>query len=381
LAPPRIDFLFFDAGGGHRSAATALEVIITQQQRPWDVRLVDMNDVMAKTDIFKKLTGYGLEDIYNLALERGWTWGSTHLLKLMQWFIRMFHAQEVRLIEQFWRSNPPDAVVSVIPHFNRAIFEALRKVTATAPYVTIITDFADYPPNFWIVPGQRQYIISGTKKGVDQALAMGHPKDRVFGTSGMILRPSFYDVPSIDRSAERRILGLDPALPTGLILFGGFGAPVMERIVESLQGMAGRLQLILMCGHNEKLAEKLKSHRGNLRLHVEGFTREVPRFMQMSDFMVGKPGPGSVSEAIHMGLPVIVERNSWTMPQERYNAEWLEEHGVGFVLSTFRDIRGAIDKLLTPGELEKYRQRAAQIQNRAIFEIPDLLQQVLERGA
>ena len=73
MAHPRLDFLFFDAGGGHRAAATALEAILAQQQRPWQVRLVDLNDVLVKTDAFKKLTGYGLEDIYNLILERGWT--------------------------------------------------------------------------------------------------------------------------------------------------------------------------------------------------------------------------------------------------------------------------------------------------------------------
>ena len=65
-------------------------------------------------------------------------------------------------------------------------------------------------------------------------------------------------------------------------------------------------------------------------MHVEGFTREVPRFMRLADFFIGKPGPGSISEAVAMGLPVIIERNHWTLPQERYNAEWVRSRAWEF---------------------------------------------------
>ena len=65
--------MFFDAGGGHRAAATALKQVIENQQRPWDIRLIDVQDVLDELDIFRKLTGLRLEDIYNVLLEkRGW---------------------------------------------------------------------------------------------------------------------------------------------------------------------------------------------------------------------------------------------------------------------------------------------------------------------
>ena len=62
--------------------------------------------------------------------------------------------------------------------------------------------------------------------------------------------------------------------------------------------------------------------------------------MHLADFFIGKPGPGSISEAIAMKLPVIVERNAWTLPQERYNADWVLEQGAGFVLPNFRAREG-----------------------------------------
>ena len=65
--------------------------------------------------------------------------------------------------------------------------------------------------------------------------------------------------------------------------------------------------------------------------------------MSLADFFIGKPGPGSISEAVAMRLPVIVERNIWTLPQERYNADWVLERKAGLVLPNFRGIRGAVE--------------------------------------
>ncbi len=78
-----------------------------------------------------------------------------------------------------------------------------------------------------------------------------------------------------------------------------------------------------------------------------------------------------------MKLPVIVERNAWTLPQERYNADWVLEQGVGLVVRSFREIAGAARTMLEPANLERFRARAASLDNRAVFEIPDILDRVL----
>jgi len=116
---PRIQFLFFDAGGGHRAAATALQQVITTQNRPWEVQLVDLQDVLDELDVFRKLTGLRLEEIYNQVLAKGWTLGSTQLLPLMHGVIRIYHRAQVRVLTRFWTENRPDLVVSVVPDFNR----------------------------------------------------------------------------------------------------------------------------------------------------------------------------------------------------------------------------------------------------------------------
>ena len=64
----KIDFIFFDAGGGHRSAATALKSVIDLQNRPWNIRLVNLQVILDELDVFRKVTGIRLEDLYNKSL-------------------------------------------------------------------------------------------------------------------------------------------------------------------------------------------------------------------------------------------------------------------------------------------------------------------------
>jgi len=375
----KIDFVLFDAGGGHRSAATALKTVIEGQRRRWEIRLVNLQEILEPIDALRKLSGVRTQDGYNLMLEKGLTLGAAQMLRLMHAGIRSRHRSEVRLLQEFWRKSHPDMVVSLVSHFNRALCDAIRAVNPAAPFVTVLTDLADYPPHFWI-ERQDQHVICGTERAVQQALALGLPSERVVQTSGMILHPHFYAPVKADRAAERRRLGLEADLSTGLVLFGGHGSKAMLDIARRLQSVKRDLQLIFICGHNAKLAAKLRAMESRLPVLVEEFTNEIPYYMHLSDFFIGKPGPGSISEALVMNLPVIVACNARTLPQERYNADWIRQNNVGVVVPSFRRIAGAVEQLLEPCNFESYRASAAAIKIRAVFEIPEILQSILEEA-
>jgi hypothetical protein len=374
----RIDFLFFDAGGGHRSAANALSLAIERSGRPWEIRLVNLQEVLDPLDIFRKYFGLRLQDVYNLLLKKGWTLGSAQLLRGMHLLIRLYHPKQVRLLERFWEGRDSDLVVSLVPNLDRALAESVRRALPGVPFATILTDLADYPPHFWI-ERESDHLICGSARAVEQARALGHQDDHIFRASGMILHPRYYEPVEADREAERRRLGLTPEFPTALVLFGGQGASVMLEIAERLDRSGLALQLILICGRNRRLQEKLRARKFRIPCFVEGFTAEVPYYMHLSDFFIGKPGPGCISEALAMKLPVIVERNAWTLPQERYNADWVVQQGVGMVLPNFRGIAGAVGELLAPDNFARYRARAAAIENRAVFEIPEFLERIMQR--
>ena len=374
----RLEFGFFDAGGGHRAAATALKMAIEGQQRPWQVELANLQEILDPLDILKRLTRIRIQDLYNSMLRNGWTLGSPQLLKVLQLVVKINHRGGVRLLEEYWRKVQPDMLVSFVPHFNRIMYESFGHVFPGRPFVTILTDLADYPPHFWIERGQSQYFICGSDRAVAQAKSLGHPESHIFRASGMILHPRFYEPQTEDRAAGRQRLGLRPELPTGLVLFGGYGSHEIREIAERLDSSKLELQLILICGKNAKLAEALRARKWRIPVFVEGFTARVSEYMHLSDFFMGKPGPGSVSEALLMHLPVIVACNSWTLPQERYNADYIVEKQVGVVLRSFRDIEPAAAQLIEPSALARYRSNTVALKNEAVFEIPAFLEKIFE---
>ena len=364
-----IDLIYFNAGGGHRSAALALQEVCRTQGRPWNVRLINLFEVLDPDGSFRRLTGFAPEDLYNLRLRRGWTMGLTTELKILQGMIRMSHASLVQRLERHWKSGRPDLVVSLVPNFIRPIYDSLRPAFGDVRFMTVMTDLADNPPNFWIEPGLNQRIVCGTPRAFQQACDAGYPPSQVTLVSGMILRPSFYRDGQLDRTGELRKLGLDPERPTGLVGFGGHGSSQMLKVAKSLE----EVQLILLCGHNEVLARHLSAQKVKARHVVIGFTPDIERYMAISDFFIGKPGPGSLSEAVHMRLPVITFKNAWTMPQERYNTTWVKENNLGIVVSSLRDVQRATTELLA--NLPTFHEATEKIRNRAVFEVVDILAQ------
>jgi 1,2-diacylglycerol 3-beta-galactosyltransferase len=369
---PTVEIVFFDAGGGHRSAALALKEAIALQHRPWDLRLTNLQDILDPLDYLLRSTGVRCQDVYNWSLRRGWTSAASHVVPAMHGMIRLLLPRQVALLRSHWRATAPDLVVSVVPHFNRALFESLRQELPAVKLVTILTDIADYPPHFWFEL-QDQHYICGSDKATRQARTMGIALSNIWRVSGMIVHPRFYAAARLDRQRERQRLGLKPEVPTGLVLFGGYGSAVMLDIVRRLDQSDIDTQLIVLCGRNRRLASELISLKKRKPCVIQGFTEEVAYHMRLSDYFIGKPGPGSISEALAMRLPVIVERSAHTMIQERFNTEWVEENEVGIVVRSFSKVAAAVRSILSPSRYRRLTARIDRMNNQAVFEVVEIL--------
>ena len=168
----KLTIVFHHAGGGHRSAAEALKATLSSQEHPWEVSVLDIQELLDPLDVVRRATGLRIQDTYNVILRKGWTRFTPQLLVVLQGTIRLYHSSIVKLLRNNWAEHPADLVLSVIPHFNREIAESLpaggRKTSGTGtPFVTLITDLADYPPHFWIEP-ESEYIIVGTERARQQ---------------------------------------------------------------------------------------------------------------------------------------------------------------------------------------------------------------------
>jgi len=186
----KLTIVFFDAGGGHRNAAEALKSTLEAHPGRWNVQLLNLQEQLDSIDVIRRATGIRIQEGYNLILRKGWTRPTPQLLVLLRGLVRLYHGRVVSVLETYWRQNPTDLVLSVIPLFNRALAESICRATPQTAFATLLTDLADCPPHFWIEP-ESEFLICGTERAEQQALETGHARHRVFRTSGMILKPKF----------------------------------------------------------------------------------------------------------------------------------------------------------------------------------------------
>jgi len=379
---PEVVLFILDAGGGHRSAANALVAAAERQGCPWRFRVVSLQQVLAPLDFGRRLTGRPSEQTYNAMVRRRQTLFLVPLLRAFQWLIRLRRTTLCDLLAAHLRERPPRLVISLIPNFNGVIRDAVRQCLPGTPFFVLLTDFADFPPRFWIEPGVDRVIV-GSERAAAQAREAGLLPERITRTSGMVLHPRFYPRPGAEvRARVRGELGLDGSAFVVLILFGGKGSPEIHPLSEALLHEPGAGSVIAICGDNPsfyRALEEVESRTGG-RLHRVGFTDHVSEYLSASDVLVTKPGPGSLAEAFHQQVPMVVACNAHTIPQERYNARIVQEGGLGVAVRRWREIPAAVTALRgDPEQLDGCRRRLAALPaNRAVFEVLDLIERTLE---
>jgi 1,2-diacylglycerol 3-beta-galactosyltransferase len=260
------------------------------------------------------------------------------------------------------------------------IRDALRAAHPGVPFLVLLTDFADFPPRFWIVPGLDRVIV-GSEEASRQARALGIPPERVSRTSGMVLHPRFYPRAGGEaRTRLRAALGLLPDDFVVLVLLGGKGSPELRPLCERLLAASPHWRVVAICGDNPALYAALgrvEAVAGG-RLRRIGFTDRVSDQMAACDVLITKPGPGTLSEAFHLRVPTVVTRDT-RIPQERYNVRLVEEHGLGLTVPDWRAAPAAVARLAAEGELRAAVQRrlAALPENRAVYEALEIVQSEL----
>ena len=106
---------------------------IRAQERPWEVRLTNLQELLDEIDILRKYAGIRIQDFYNQMLRTGWTLGQPATDAGAATGHSDLHRPTVQLLEKHWKETQPDMVVSFVPHFNRALGESLRHVFPGAP--------------------------------------------------------------------------------------------------------------------------------------------------------------------------------------------------------------------------------------------------------
>jgi UDP-N-acetylglucosamine:LPS N-acetylglucosamine transferase len=255
-------------------------------------------------------------------------------------------------LEKTFRDVKPDMIISVFGVVNYSAVQLLKKMGwyGKVPYVIWCTDLTKYFLRNWAVP-DADLTIALHPQAKEQLIEYGVPEHKIRVLSGLPVYKSFLNKRS--KFEARQELGLDPTKFTVLISMGGVAVGATYVFTRQLAESGEQLQVIAVCGRNERLKvrmEKLAS-KVDIPVKVFGFTDQMPLLMDAADIVVAKPGPGTIAEAIAKELPLLIDASHEPMAQEKGNLEMVVRQQLGLKIEKATPLIDQVRKLMGNEEL------------------------------
>lgn len=329
----RILVLSSDTGGGHRASAQALRCAL-EKLHPGHV---DINIVDFWVDLAEgPFSNFPKQ--YTFLAKHPWMWKLTYEITRFplgraatESFFSVFGHKNIR--KAFLRYQP-DLILSVHPLVNTLSQGVLRDMERqteipSPPYVTVVTDLGGAHPTWFHRRTDMIYIPSDGVRTTASRVGISSDRLRMLG---LPVRPDFWDAPPPKRELRQR-LGMRVDGPAVLAVGGGDGVGGLRAIVTALAtDLPARLgdtptQLVVICGKNERLRSWLADRQWRIPLIALGYVSNMSDWMAACDILCTKAGPGTISEGLIRGLPIVI--TGFLPGQEEANVKYVVDNGVG----------------------------------------------------
>jgi 1,2-diacylglycerol 3-beta-galactosyltransferase len=350
--PRDILCLSSDTGGGHRSAAQAITEAL-QYLYP-DTYRVEMVDALLN---YSPFPFNRMVYLYRPLVDEGvhlwkWMWKSTAGRRRTNILLLLAYPYVRGRIRSLFRRPEPDAVLSVHPVFQHIPMHVVRRLGWRAPFISVVTDPVSVHP-VWLYHRVDLCLVA-TEEARQRALRAGIPAERV-RVAGMPVSLKFAQEVD-DKLTLRGRLGLEVGRPTVLLVGGGEGMGPLFEIARAVARARPPAQLCIVAGRNEALRRKLETVSWEIPTRVFGFITNMPEVMGACDLIITKAGPGTVAEALVMGLPIVL--SGFIPGQEEGNVRWVVQNGVGVLAQRPSAIAETVRRWLE-GDTDQLTQMAA----------------------
>lgn len=315
----KVLFLFSDTGGGHRSAAEAIIEALEQ----------DHADAIESkmVDVFKDYAPRPLDrmpDLYPDMVRYPQLWGLGYKLSdgpQAAFLDYAFWPYVRRATKRLVQEQEADCIVSVHPLVNTPYIRASGD--RRPPFITVVTDLVT-AHTLWYHP-KADLCIVPTEQAAQRAYESGLRDDKVH-VIGLPVSRRFCE-PEGDQETLKQALGWPHDRPVVLLVGGGEGMGPLEETAERISHLEQNFTLAVIAGRNQALKEKLDAHSWPLPAFIYGFERRIPEMMWAASLLVTKAGPGTITEAINAGIPMVLY--SHLPGQESGNIGYVVDAGVG----------------------------------------------------
>ena len=373
----RILILMSDTGGGHRASAQALKAGFDERYPGrFAIEIIDVITDYLPWPLNQMPKAYPF-----LSNDAPWLWkllygNQTH--GLSRTLSQVGSRLAVGRISQAFEQHAPDLIISVHPLMQVVSFLAMAQMQRRIPYVTVVTDLTTAHP-LWFHP-QVDAVYVASDNTYAMAEHAGLPADRIH-LLGLPIRPAFAQPPR-PRPELRAALGMAQDEPAVLLIGGGEGIGPVEEIARRCNralGEGGAGQIVVVCGRNKAMQERLAALDWAIPAAINGFVDNMQEWMAACDCIVTKAGPGTIAEALICGLPIIL--SGFIPGQEEGNVPYVVDNGVGAYIEEPAEIAATVARWFGPQRdaLSDMSERARSLGHpQATFDIVNSIVGVLE---
>ena len=320
-------------GDGHNAAARNVRDALEQTSSDVEVTVADLYERS-----YKKLNTIAKKAYLGAVRYAPQLWGGFFkLLDHAPWLadgrgLVGMHRSLVQLLEE----TQPDCVVSTYPAYG-SLIQALYRDHCERPFrfITIITD-ARSVHSLWYRAGSDRFVVcdEATAEGLRNA---GVEKESIaalgFPVSPLFAAPPA-DLPT--RPTYGQMLRVLYVINTGKKKCG--------KAIDRLLAIPNVELTVTVGRYSElkaKLARRAREHDG--RLHLLGWTNQMPQLLMRSHVVIGKAGGAAVQEAIAAKCPMII--NQVIPGQEEGNANIIRDANIGVVVDGRKEVARWVERL------------------------------------
>lgn len=236
----------------------------------------------------------------------------------------------------------PDVIVNTFPSTGGVVSILKEEMGLNVPCVTIITDY-DFHSQ-WVHRNMDLYCVAtpDIKRNMQR---LGIESARIIST-GIPIRRRFFLPFSPDRVREAH--SLKPTSPTVLVMAGAYGVlPDVRGICRILAAFSPHLQVAVVCGRNARLHRQLADTYGSHpSFRIFSYMENIQELMGIADLIITKAGCLTITEALHMHLPILIYR---PVPgQETKNTEFLLNRKVARTATSLPELETVLEQLFSP---------------------------------
>ena len=266
------------------------------------------------------------------------------------------HRHNSPKLQKLFDTFKPDVVVCSQAFPCGMVADFKKSFNYNVPLMGILTDYA--PHSYWIYDTVNYYIVP--HEDVKERLIHKGVEASKIRPCGIPIDPRFSVKHDRVELAKQFDLSIDK--PIILSMGGGQGLGPINKVVTAFKKMRLDSQLIVVCGTNTKLYEKLMNKVKNIKKKaaIFQFISSIDELMEIASLIITKPGGLTTAEALAKGLPMLIIK---PLPgQEEINTTFLLNKGAAVKVTNDKLLPQVMQELISnPSVMQQMKDAALRI--------------------